>query len=838
MANEQEPRNTLGQTYEEWLNSQREFENSPYNIGIEPWDVIVGLDPQTNISGVKFSDMGIIVGRVSRPLAPTATGYSQKAMAQYGATFQGISYGTKTFQIPITITASSKEEYNAKARTLANVLIMPEKQTETSIIFGEEPDIMYYGHFENIPDPTPLTETSWDYGMTLTFVANDPRGFSNDVTETIDLSTGSNTFTPKGTAFADPVITIKPKAGAKPLTQFGYSIGDERTTAGLSTNAIKLFDTKPAVFIDEMNDMGSWDLIKPSLSNPNSVLGWKLAREDILTDGTIGPIASSRGAVTNAIDGTKKASWTTTPEKFKPGQSIGPVAISKTNFTSTIGANDYWETDIKLHNIKRYSRALEGVEVYLIDKNGKRRARFGLRGDGNGARAHAWVRFGENYDQETKAVQTGLGMQKDDYGLDGDFVNKSDVSVPIYTGKEIPAPYVTKRTTTTYNYTSQSGIKYSINEKWTVTQTTTYDPKTKKYKTTTSYGPLVSTYNKNANNNIWTNVTTPSAHNDFRPMTNWDQYLNLKPATIQYWRKGQQKRGGDWTKGALIRGKYYKNNTTPKKTELWNYCDITIKMEFKQNGNVPTGKQDIETVKMHYTNGSGARKKVGSFNYISNFGYLQKINFDWRRVAYSTANEKTQHEIVDSPDKGEAGTYDDAFLLITIGKDKNGFYWQISKLNTDGNSKPTILVPKTYDKRPDLHESYNFVPDKLALHPFKWLQPEDKNVWKEGDETTDDSKYKPAKNYNDNYISIYDVRVYKLLEAPKYADFINLKPGQSAQFNTETNTLTIDGKLRQDLLNPDSTFPQIRGGVPNKVTFMPNPGKDFDIKLTYRPTIL
>ena len=836
MANEQEPRNELGQTYDEWVEYQRQSLQEIYGeVDLEPWDIIVGIDSERNVKGVRLSDMGIIVGRVTRPISPVATGYSQQAMAQYGATFQGISYGTKTFQIPITIKADSKEQYNARARALANLIIMPDNQSETSIVFGEEPDIVYYGHFENIPDPQPLTDTGWDYGMTLSFVATDPRGFFNTKNEVVDMSHGEINLIPKGTAYADPVITIKPKDGAKPLTQFGYTINaGEKVTAGLSTNSIKMFDTKPAVFIDEMNDMGNWQQIKPPLSNPNSVLGWKLARNDTLTDGTIGTNPSSRGAITNAIDGSKQASWTTKPDKFKPYDSLGPVAISKTNMATTIGKNGNWETAIKLHNVKRYSRALEGLEIYLLDDKGKRRARFGQRAWAAGERAHAWIRFGKDYDDETKAVQTGLGMQKDDNGLDGDFINKQDVNVPIWNGVNIPAPYTTSKTTTTYNYVSQGDTKHKITETWTVTQTTTYDPQTKKYKTNVVYSPLDSTYNKNANNNMWTNYTTPSKHNDFRYISKWEDFLKLAPAKVHYWKKGQPKRYNDYGGNGIIPKQYYKNNTTPGKVPLKNYCDITIKFEYMGN-NLMT---NTEIVKLHYTNGNGERKKVGGFRYISNFGYLQNINFSYKTASSSNKRDKTQHEMVDYPDKGEAGTYDDAFILVTIGKDDNGFYWQIDKLNTDGNSKQVSLVPREYDKRPDLHSAYDFTPDKIAIHFFKYLQQEDRNVWKEGDETTDDVNYKPAKKYADNYMSVYDVRVYKLLDPPDYADLINLKPGQTAQFNTENNTLTIDGKLRQELVNPDSTFPQIRGGVPNNIRFFPNPGNDYDIKLSYRPTIL
>lgn len=841
MAETQEPRNELGQTYDEWIVSQRQFINNQYgDKNIEPWDIIIGMDSQRGVEGIKFSDIGVIVGRVTRPIAPVMSGYSQQAMAQYGATFQGVSYGTKSFQIPITIKASSKEEYNSKVRALVNVIIMPDNQHETSIVFGEEPDIVYYGHFESIPDPQPLTDTSWDYGTTLTFVASDPRGFFNQESEVVDMSSGEIVLTPKGTAYSDPIITITPKENAEPLTQFGYTINsNERVTAGLSTNTLKKFDTKPAVFIDEMNDMGNWQQMQPSLSDPGSVLGFKLGRSDTLSDGKIDVNPSVRGAVTNAIDGTKKADWTSHPEKINIGQFLGPVAISKTNMASTIGKNGNWEASFKLHNIKRYSRALEGIEMYLLDEDGNRRARFGLRSNGNGERAYAWFRFGQDFDDETVAVQTGLGTQHDDLGLDSDFVNKHDVSVPVWNGANISPAFNTHKRTTEYHLTIHSDAIRTLERWWTITETTNYDPQTRKYKTDISYSTLKSAYTQNAKNAILSNKLIKSSCNDFRYIPNWEDQLKLTPARIDYWRKGENKRANDYYKYGPIRGQYYNNNTTPKKWVLHNFTDIKITNEYTGiTNNAPSSTKKVTTVNMRYVNGDqNKREQHGGFRYPTDFGTLERINYVWDQVA-TPKTDKTQRKMVDYPDKGEAGTYDDVFLLVTVGKDDNGMYWQIDKLNTDGNSKATVLVPKTYDKRPDLHDKYYFVPDKMAMHFFKCWQPEDRNVWKDGDETVNDSKYKPAQEYDDNYISVFDVRVYKLLNPPDYADLINLKPGQTAQFDTANNTLTIDGKLRQELINPDSTFPQIRGGIPNNIRFFPNPGDNFDIKLSYRPTIL
>lgn len=838
MSMADEPRNKNGQTESEWIVEQQLSQaDNVFGTNLEPWDLVIGMDKAKGIPGVKFSDMGIIVGRVVRPIAPAIQGYSQQAAQQYGTTFQGVSYGAKTFQIPITIKADTKELFNERARLLSNSVIVPNMDKETSIIFGEEPDIVYYGHFEGVTDPAPLNETTWAHSLTLTFVASDPRGFYNTDNEEVDLSSGDVTFTPLGTAYADPIITIKPKKGAPALTKFGYTINeDEKVIVGQSTNTTNKFDKKPAVFIDPMESMDNWQLITPPLTNPNNALSFELARGDRLTDGIIQVNPASTSAITNRIDGTNKNSWSSTPEKLPADKTFfGPVAISKTNMSSSIGDNGNWETSFKVHNIKKYSRANQGLEVYLLDKNGKRRARFGMRSEGEGTRTYSWIRFGQNYNEETKAVMSGLGYAQN-YGLKKDYTNKKDVTVSVPNGKTVTItnPYTSQKTVKSYSYTSYAG-KTKITETWSSTQTTTYNPKTKKYTTKTTYSPLNSTFDKSYTGGTkYANYILPSKNNDFRQMSKWDDWLKLTPGTIQYWKKGQQKRQHDFGGAPLIPKQFYKNNTTPGKVPIVNQTNITVTNTFLDHD----GKTTTQTIKMHYTNGNGQRINVGGKKFINNFGYLQTINFSYKTTHSSKPATSTQKVMVDYPDKGEAGTYDDGFINVVIGKDDKGLYWQVDELDVDGTSKSAVLIPKTYDKKPSLHKNYNFVIDKMAIHFFKLNLPEDRNIYKEGQETESDTKYIPAKSYADNYLSVYDARVYKLLKNPGNVDSIHLKPGQSAQFDTTQNLFTIDGRRRQDLVNYDSTWPQIRGGVANRIKITPAPNDKYAIKMIYRPTIL
>lgn len=836
MADEQEPRNKLGQTYDEWVQEQQLGNVESFlNADPVPWDIVIGSDKVKNIRGVKLSDMGAIVGRVTRPISPTISGYAQQAAGQYGTTFQGVSYGEKNFQIPLTIMATSKEELNDRMRDLANVTVSPEMKKGTSIVFGEEPDIVYYGYFSAISDPVPLNETAWDHSVNLTFTANDPRGFFNSEDEEVDLSSGEVEFTPKGTGYTDPIITITPKPGAKPLTRFGYTINDdenEKVMVGTSADTQYMFDPKPVVFNDKMTSMNQWELMKPTETGPNSNLPFELGRNGTLTDGDIhvNP-AWGASAITNMGLDNQQASWTSRPDKMNIGNFYGPLAISKTNMASSIGDGRYWEAKIRLHNIHRYSRATQGLELYFLDKNNKRRARFAIRNEPNGQSSYSALRFGQNWDEEVKSVKTGLGYAMNT-GRKEDFKNKKDVTVSVPTNRVVitQQPYTTHRQKKQYNYYAFKNLD-RYHYWWHTWETTTYNPKTKKYSTSITWSRIGQSIIKKYQKVAWhDDRLTPSKKNDFSMITDWAKMGQLQVASKSYWKKGQQRYVHNNPDEGKTKGKYPDNKAT-KRWIVHNTTDIVVTQYFYNR----YGQTETNTTNLKYYNGNGHRSNHGGKMYYDNFGVLGSMN-----TKHDVSTQKGgNNQFVDYNDRGEAGTYDDVFAQLTIGYDEKGMYWAVDDVREDGNAKNRSLIPKTYDKRPDLHQGYNFTLDKIAIHMFKQVLPEDDNVWKEGDDTLEgDVKYRPAKKYRDNYLSFYDMTVTKILKKPDNIDIITLKPGQEAVFNTENNVFTIDGNRRQDLISVDSTFPQLRGGVPNKIKITPDPGDDHIIKLSYRPTIL
>ncbi|WP_225351963.1 distal tail protein Dit [Secundilactobacillus similis] len=116
-----------------------------------------------------FKDLEILVNHVSKPIAPTITESFQDVPGRYGGVFLGNSYGEKEIDIPITIMASSRDEYNRKMDNLSKALINTHDDADTQypLRFNDQPEVVYYGHFTAIPTPTFINEGVQDCTLRL-----------------------------------------------------------------------------------------------------------------------------------------------------------------------------------------------------------------------------------------------------------------------------------------------------------------------------------------------------------------------------------------------------------------------------------------------------------------------------------------------------------------------------------------------------------------------------------------------------------------------------------------------------------------------------------------------
>ena len=94
------------------------------------------------------------------------------------------------------------------------------------------------------------------------------------------------------------------------------------------------------------------------------------------------------------------------------------------------------------------------------------------------------------------------------------------------------------------------------------------------------------------------------------------------------------------------------------------------------------------------------------------------------------------------------------------------------------------------------------------------------------------------KLYTNDRLDVSRIRAYRVFKKPSQADMITLKAGQKAIIDFTDETLSINGKIENKLIDMYSTFPQLKGGVSQRWTFSATGHslKDFDVFMEYRPT--
>lgn len=794
------PRNANSETFEDWLDEQYESAKVNQIYGdIAPEDVVIGRDIATGEQGFALSELGIIVGHVTKPIMPEMNDTMTSVNGMYGAIYGGTSYGVKTFKIPYTIVADTNEEYQYVIQQLTNNLVISDtfEAKETTLIFGDNPGVTWTGHFSAVDEPSFINQGSFDASGSLTFVASRPLGALSAETgdaapnELVTFNDSEKTVTVTGNAPASPIIHISPEDGAKPLTRFGYQIGDNplnRVVVGQSLNSKTMQDTKPVIFRDPMESLDNWARI-----TNNNDIAYDVGTGTTLTTGSV-KMNTGQSAVMLGRFSEDETKYTDV------GKWHGVLMQNKQGFSSNLAKNN-WEVTVNLGHYKRYGRATQGIEGFLIDANGQRRARFGIRDRDQGDYPIAYVRFGTSYNSEAKAIATGLGNAN---VKAGGKKNKKNVTIDVPTTqitKVYQSNKVIHKKVRTYYYPTHIDTYTQ-----TTTRVSTMNASTKKVSVKTTKTPTLKA--------VKTIKNTPHQYTDYVVSAGAG-----KVAKKQYWNKGDYKRANNHHNGKIDTKHKYKVKTL-KKMWMVNKTTYTItEINDKKNG------QQITTTKvMTYVNGKSPANGHPGYLISSKRTVSSKVD---------TNNHKT--EIVYKPknyellDMNNDDVLTNARVQFIIGSDSKGFYWQVNLIDEKtGLQKGKPLVSKTYDKRPDKHTGYQFVPDKMSFLFKKMAIAEDKLNPKTNN---------PVKKYTDDYLTVSYIRVNKLVKPITSADLVILKPGQEAIFDSSTRDFYIDGIKRNDLVNPDSTWPMLQGGEDNTIHLTVKPSDGYSATLQYRGKI-
>ncbi|NEZ68493.1 phage tail domain-containing protein [Pediococcus pentosaceus] len=343
-----------------------------------------------------YEDLGLVVGHINWPTGTTISHSSQPVPGRYGDIPQGNAYGAKTWQIPISFQAVTDEEY---METLINITRAFTRRAEQGISFpmrfGTMPDVTYYGTFTALPEATQISTGTNDSQLTLTFVADDPKGYKDPVT--VKITDSMFEYTPEGTGEIYPIFRITPK---KDMEEIGVAYGSDPTKyvdVGYDRTADEqgnIIDKEPVLVNDPCNGLTTWTNIA-DISKINFGINGVI-------DGSVMSNESSI-SVKRSPNNTSVMYDYGDPLKHTDGKRYGPFIMHQ----GLPRAVKNFETNFRINHIKNYSRAISGNEVYGIDSNGKCIFRVSMQDAMQGRATRGEIQIGP----EGKAIQVYKGYK-------------------------------------------------------------------------------------------------------------------------------------------------------------------------------------------------------------------------------------------------------------------------------------------------------------------------------------------------------------------------------------------------------------------------------------------
>lgn len=156
-------------------------------------------------SGIHSQDMPIVINTITRPFSMNSSELVQEVQGMNGNVWMGNHNSSISFTIDITVIGDTRAERINNTRTIANWLFQIDNFDEQEMIFDEEPDKTYYGHFVGSSNITDLV----DWGSTsLTFTCADPFAYKEQV-DTDVFTSSPATLDVASQVATKPIINVQ-----------------------------------------------------------------------------------------------------------------------------------------------------------------------------------------------------------------------------------------------------------------------------------------------------------------------------------------------------------------------------------------------------------------------------------------------------------------------------------------------------------------------------------------------------------------------------------------------------------------------------------------------------
>lgn len=590
-----------------------------------PDEFVLGRNIDMGMVGVSSSDLGIIVGHVTLPLAPTISEMTQNVSGQYGQRWLGNNYGAKVFNIPVTVVANNADEYLKNVEAMSNALIQLGK-TEAPIVFGQFADRTFYGHFTQLPEPAYIGQGSWDSTLTLQFTASDPHGYLQSETGQADNQNRLD-FMPKGNDVAKPVYQFAFSADSN---NFGYTNGDgENVFVGFPDDT-NTQDLMPIVYTDPMEDVGTFTQVRDM-----SAQNWALANGMPTSDGVVKPYSS--WALAN------DSFWTTPKDYTGQTTAYGNVLLTK---KFNVGSTGDWHVSTRMNHSRYYNRAYQRIEAYILGTDGHKIGRFGIQDYGTGGLTYIYMVFGKTIAEEQTNLANGFGYwgTGNTAWAQAQINQKPGYDITLNINQDEPIMSVDRQVTLDFSQNLFDGNNPTYLPdavQWTHTTRTVEKWKTPRDSTGKATGPQV--YSKEVEIDKVTHQTVKNAPDIWNKSTQdyhrwtqvwdsaqgetltWSTWHNVGTPNPGYgngwsWRSTDYQRGGNYDKGA---NRVNQPGNVTSQSKEHDYNDFSALTTFWGNF-VVTRIGDNISIKVHEIGNNGLQTD----NVVLDMGFKIPDGFD------------------------------------------------------------------------------------------------------------------------------------------------------------------------------------------------------------------
>lgn len=826
----------------------------------QPYDneFVFGQDENQGVLGVYSSELGLIVGQVPLPTAPSITENTQNVSGMYGQRWLGNSYGAKEFDIPVTIMADDETDYKEKIEMISNALIALGNE-EHSMTFGQYPDRTYYGHFTDLPAFSFVNVGMWDSSATLKFIASDPIGYMDEVTEPINAT--PYTFVPQGTATSHPVIHFE-------FLKDSMFVGvenakGEQVSIGFDPDAT-MPDLKPVIFKEPFSDLSTLTQIVQTVQTSDDKT--QLTKSASINDKQYGlanalPDDNATAEITDSGNGVTYGKFYKSAGhdyNSKSSKAYGLALETGTFSTLTPSSDHAWQLDTRIRHSKIYGRARQRVEMYLIDENGKRVGRFGIEDAPDGASPNVYMLFGSSIAKENAWLSKGYGYNghgntsyaksrskngnnkntdiKYKKSVDDDKIYKFSQSISrtiktitynrelskTQADKEKKIVYGTKTTTTR---SESAEIAFMYDSKGKVDKSSNGNPYLYDAKTGSRLKWAVKP--KGGSKDKGDYVTTADFDRIHSTENDDDKINDIIEATTLSWTLKSNHAEHD----TVVLNKISKTTKTVKKKKKTTITSKPINY---------TAKRSIKYVhKVYDANSKGGI--LTTTTRISRYEANNATGKGWKLTAKpdvtksvdnkSTRSTVSKTSIQEKSVQETQANYNNTtalskgFFLFTVKSIGSKFSITVSTIDTTGKQIPnSVILKKTWTMPTALR---NIALNQVTAFYGKTLIMEDKL----------DTNKKVAKAYTDDTLAITDLKVRKLLTDDEVnTPHVIVHKGDTLDIDSVTEDIRINGKQVNNLLTDLIDFPSFDGGKQETLQFTPDLN-GATITMVYRPTM-